>query len=142
MLYFSHMQQSNRIWCLKILAGSLVLLFLVNLIAMQMHFYYIFPWFDILTHVMGGFSLGVLSLIISGAWEGKYHSGHIILSILLVTLAGGIGWEAIEFNLDRFLGAGLQMGVIDTLLDIVMDLVGAFLAYGMLRGRLRKEIQN
>lgn len=133
------MQQSNRTWCLKILAGSLILLFLVNLVGMKANLYYIFPWFDILTHAMGGFSLGVLSLIISGAWEGKYHSGHIILTILLVTLAGGIGWEAIEFNLDRLVGAELQMGVLDTLLDIIMDLVGAFIAYGVLRPRLRKE---
>ncbi len=136
------MQQTNRSWCLKILGGSLVLLFLVNLLGMQVHLYYIFPWFDILTHFMGGFSVGVLSLIISGVWEGKYHSGHIVLTILLVTLAVGIGWEAIEFNLDRFIGAGLQMGTWDTIMDIIMDLVGAFAAYGVLRGRLRKELQT
>ncbi len=136
------MQQSNRTWCLKILAGSLILLFLVNLVGMQTNLYYILPWFDILTHAMGGFSLGVLALIISGAWEGKYHSGHIVLTILLVTLAVGIGWEAVEFNLDRLVGAELQMGTFDTLVDIIMDLAGAFIAYGVLGGRLRKELQK
>lgn len=136
------MQQSNRTWCIKILAITLILLFVLNFIAMRFHLFYVLPWLDTVLHFVGGFALGVLSLIVSAAWEGRYHSGHILLSIVLVTLLGAIAWEAIEFNLDRFTGLGLQESVLDTILDIIAAFVGAFAAYGALRPRLRREISQ
>lgn len=103
-------------------------LFLAQVLAQEFDIYWIYPSFDIPMHFLGGVCLGWLSVWFTIRFLGikALFSYAFLLIIALVTLFGGLVWEVFEFGLDKWLILKLQPSLIDTMLDLVMDLLGAY----------------
>ncbi|MEX0652090.1 MAG: hypothetical protein WD509_01710 [Candidatus Paceibacterota bacterium] len=103
----------------------LFLIAVLHISALQFSLYWVYSWFDIMMHFLGGVFVGLSAL-----WF-FFQSGHIkrtqtlqnvILVIAGAIIAVGVGWEVFEVL------AGIPMEanfVADTILDLVMDGIGA-----------------
>lgn len=115
---------------LRSLAISLAILLFFQGVSFATPIFYVFPWFDIPMHILGGMTLGFFGILIHAGIPALRKKPHAILMIVLLCgLIGGIGWELVEFNLDRFVGSALQTTMIDTIGDLFCDVFGAYLAY-------------
>jgi hypothetical protein len=111
------------------------------------NFYFKFWWWDSLLHLFSGFALG---LIVFGIMSVLYKTEKIktspffiCLIIFLITLSFGAIWEMFEFGMDSMFGMNMQksrdlcpnegycntrLGVIDTMIDFILDTIGALFA--------------
>jgi len=110
-------------------------------------FYYRFDWFDSLLHAISGLGLGFLGFLIP---YSLYKTGKLKTSPFFITLFGfcfalslGALWEIFEFGMDEIFETNMQkardldllygyfdtrLGVIDTMHDLILDALGAFIA--------------
>jgi uncharacterized membrane protein YjdF len=98
------------------------------------HLYWIFPWFDLLTHFIGGVWIGYATVwflygskyITPRLWAPKKAFLYILISVLSI----GILWELYEIIVHLIEDIPFEMGYLqDTCMDIVMDTLGAVSAY-------------
>jgi hypothetical protein len=110
---------------------SVWILLILQLFAMEFHLYWIFKWFDILMHGIGGIAVGFFMGALLVRFKPVVLSHHGLYIILVVggALFVGLAWESIELFLDLYMKAQVhQLSVSDTILDLVMDGVGAYIA--------------
>ncbi|KKQ34370.1 MAG: hypothetical protein US50_C0051G0008 [Candidatus Nomurabacteria bacterium GW2011_GWB1_37_5] len=118
---------------LKKIVVLIIFIFIVNTLAMKFHWYYTFWWFDLVMHFLGGFWVGLSALwliflrfkVINSLFLERLLPIFIVsfLSVLLV----GILWEFFEISIDTLITFNPQ-DLTDTLSDLVMDLIGSFVA--------------
>jgi hypothetical protein len=107
---------------------SLVVVALVAYLDHQarlLFWYWEYPWFDVLMHFLGGVAVGAFMV-----WVRDRFVPHLGVSIavLLGLLAVGVSWEIFEW----FAKAPTESDyVIDTAIDLGMDVIGAVLVIGM-----------
>jgi hypothetical protein len=109
-------------------ALSVISLALVNYAAMRFGWYYIFPWFDVLTHFWGGVAVGfgILALLERcGVTFDTFSHALIFLAIFFLV---AFGWEFYEIAVNTIFPR-YTFDSIDTLWDIVNDSLGALLAF-------------
>ena len=99
---------------------SLIILFLLSLIAERKGFYRSFSWLDKVMHFLGGFFVAMF-------WSGLTQFPLLIISL---TLLVGVAWEIYEYFLGIYklkrLGTKKYMTEIrDTVEDLFFDLLGA-----------------
>ncbi len=103
----------------------------INTIADQTHLYYLLWWFDIPMHIMGGLWVALMSLVIyyhTSYFKRKDRSVAFVISFALAsTMIIGLFWEVFEFSVEHFVKLN-DNGLLDTLKDLVDDLIGASLA--------------
>ena len=111
-----------------LLAALLYVILALHLLALYFHWYWMFWWYDILLHFLGGLWLGGTTL-----WFLQYVRqqpvGRIeqyILPVVAVVIIG-LGWELFEFSLDTFIIFRTN-DIIDTMSDLGMDVVGSLTA--------------
>src|SRR3989338_311161 len=122
-------------------AGSF---YILNLFADDL--YKIWWWFDILTHAMGGATIGILGIALHQWAEQRYGiikrpwwwSAIIILGFVALI---AILWEVYEYLLDIWvlMPQGLaksQPSLRDTIGDLVMGLLGGLIAILTFRKRI------
>lgn len=132
------MQKQTLRLCLSVFIGSLVVLGVLAWASYSYHLFYLIRWLDKVLHIVGGFSIGALAFVVSAFWEeGSYNRQHVLLTLVLLTLMIGIGWEALEFNMGRFTGDLMRSGALDTATDLFADVIGALCAFYVLHGRVR-----
>lgn len=120
------------------LIGLLVLagvVFVLNNIAQTYYLYWVYWWYDIMMHFLGGVLIGAI-----GVWGAfRIHPAMPQVHVLLVTLATigvvGIGWEVFEYMNGFYIGE--KAIVFDTILDLIMDTLGALIAFVILTPFLR-----
>jgi hypothetical protein len=104
--------------------GSVALL---HAVALNAYLYWLYPWFDIPMHFLGGTVAGFGFL----SWVGErlvpIRSRALLATLLFVALIG-IGWEVFEWYFD--LVDTLEY-VPDTIGDLFFDLMGGIVAYGL-----------
>ncbi len=123
----------------------LYVIFALHLTALYFHWYWIFWWYDILLHFLGGLWLGGTAL-----WFLKYVRNKDIFNnifsryvypIIFVTFIG-IAWEVFEFSLDTFIIFQTN-DIVDTISDLGMDVVGGLTASLLIKTReIRDGITN
>ncbi len=126
----------------------LVELFLSALVVAGLHYaaltfslYWTTDWFDILMHFLGGFVIGIGALFVfftSGyiaVTQTIRHRGVMLLMIVMSVLVVGLGWEVWEL-LAGFTDRFSQLG--DTVLDIIMDTLGAIAAFYYAKGKINE----
>ncbi len=112
--------------------ASLILVAVVHVIALELYLYWRFPWFDVPMHVLGGLcaALGYSILPFIGLRKrGRYET---LLWYIGAVLVIGIAWEVFEY------AAGISLVreanfILDTVLDLCMDLAGGLIGYGVAR---------
>ncbi len=106
-------------------------------------FYARFWWWDLVLHAASGFLLGVfgflLVYVLNEKEEIELHMKPSFVALFAFMFAVGLGalWEIFEFGMDVAFGLEMQHGLMDTMADLIVDVVGAaviaFLGYGYLR---------
>lgn len=102
-------------------AGIALVMALVQHYALIYYWYWTYWWLDIVMHTLGGVVVGLLvSTYVGRRW------GTVVLGVLIV----GLSWEVYEYVL------GLSLSepnfLMDSALDLLMDTIGGFIAYGMM----------
>jgi VanZ family protein len=99
---------------------SLVVLLLLHVYGMSQHWYLYFPFFDLITHFLGGMGIALSALYV------LKNPKHIIW----ITILAGIVWEIFEVYFD-IMGWPVSSRAykIDTAIDIVMDTLGALVVW-------------
>ncbi|MBP9701972.1 MAG: hypothetical protein KBD47_03280 [Candidatus Pacebacteria bacterium] len=97
-------------YILALVTSALVLS--LHLYGTEHALYFYYPWYDLLLHFLGGAALAFFILIFTKSWK-KALIGMLILAT---------GWEIFEYVLNI---AG-ENYIVDTTIDFIMDLIGAF----------------
>ena len=120
----------------RLLRMLFVLIWVITLIhvaAEMQYWYWTYRWLDLPMHVLGGMWVGLVALWLWYYSGYQHKTSRIAVSPLTVALVGGlvfgVAWEAYEF-LVWIIGAGLPVNyVTDSVLDLVMDVLGASIAF-------------
>ncbi|MFZ2555352.1 MAG: hypothetical protein WAZ27_03150 [Minisyncoccia bacterium] len=89
----------------------------VHIVALHLYLYWYFPWLDLLVHFSGGLWVALVS-----AWLLLMTRREPTLFVLIAcVIAIGIAWEVFEYTIGMSRGSTFVM---DTSLDILMDLLG------------------
>lgn len=122
------------------------------------NFYHKFWWWDSLLHFLSGIALGFAGFLILYILykTKKLKASPFLITVLVFSFAMAMGaiWEIFEFLMDEFFGFDMQkarnlcvegyycdsrVGVIDTMIDLILDALGALLActigYLFLKGK-------
>ena len=102
----------------------LCVLFVASLMAVlhgigtERAWYWTYRWFDIITHLLGGFSLGLLAALLYRNVRGS------VIFVLATVLLLIIGWEVFEVFFVSAAVGDVWYGV-ETVKDVVAGFVGA-----------------
>lgn len=118
----------NRPLVKEIVVLSIVVAVLY-LLGLKFFLFWTTDWFDILMHFLGGLLIGLIGLFIfytsSLVPIPKNHTLTIKLLTLGFVLAVGLAWELWEV----FVGfTNVLEDQVDTIVDLIMDMVGALFA--------------
>lgn len=97
---------------------------LINWLAMEFHWYYFLPWFDIPMHFLGGFWVAILFIFLLPLRKYSFKYVFLILSCVLFV---GVLWELFEITLNSITLRD-SFDRIDTISDLLFDLLGGFIA--------------
>lgn len=109
---------------LHILLGTLVVatsIAVLHQLALEHFLYWKLWWFDVLLHFLGGVLIGGIAFVFSDVYKTPR-----LLTLILILLIVGIGWEVFEWIFKLYDGA---WDPVDTAIDLAMDTLGAFLVY-------------
>lgn len=115
----------HRTKLLALLAYSIVFLAVVNFIAIRGDMYYLFWYFDMPMHFLGGLSAMYLICYVFYT-KVQLYTKLPIFYLLLGVLVIGLGWEVFEYIFLN-LYAGQPFSFSDSLSDIFFDLAGGSL---------------
>ncbi len=121
--------KKNR--ALHVAAFLVVGVFVLNLLATYLHLYWVFSWFDMLMHFLGGVAAGYLVYIILYKKASSLQQDSPVLFIFLIvggTLVIGFLWEILEVVLDTFFRSQLAPALSDSLSDLFFDALGGMVA--------------
>jgi hypothetical protein len=115
---------------LSILATLIIFVSIVNFLATKAMWYYIFWWFDMPMHFLGGL---VVALLISYIFYKTILQYPLIpvAYILLGVFVVGFGWEVFEYIFNNLI-AGQAWILLDTLSDLCFDLAGGMIGLLMI----------
>lgn len=109
----------------------LALLALLHHSALFFGLYWLYSWFDMPVHFLGGLWVGLAALWLLLRFAGDTVSrGRLAALILGSGIAVGAAWEVFEYNIG-LAPISHQVYVVDTVLDLSMDLAGALAAFGI-----------
>jgi len=126
---------------------AVILMVYAGIFLGEVHGYYsLFWWWDGLLHAISGVLLGItgflLVYVLNTSEKINLNLRPSFVAIFSVGFAVTLGviWEIFEFAMDYFLGTNLQeSGLVDTMWDLILDLLGALLAAILGFVYLRKE---
>ena len=90
-----------------------------------------FRWYDDVIHAFTSFAWTLLLVLFLYDAVLKGAKAHPVLYVLMVASIGiGLGavWEIIEWSYDRMIPGNVILGKTDTILDLILDFLGATLA--------------
>ena len=90
-------------------------------IGTERSWYWMYQWFDIITHLLGGFSLGLLAALL---YRKTSKCTLFALATVLVLI---IGWEVFEVLFVGTITEDVWYGA-NTVKDMITGLVGAYAA--------------
>jgi hypothetical protein len=91
----------------------------------------LYPYYDKIAHLIAGITVALIGftavLLLDRYTKNNFDRYVIILMIIMFTMAFGAFWEIFEFTMDTFFGTNLQHGNLDTMLDLIFDLLAAII---------------
>lgn len=121
---------------LRVLFVLIWVIAIVQVLAEQYYWYWTYRWLDILMHFLGGVWVGLGAI-----WLVHFAREHAnilqkLRPFVLAVLAGvvvGFVWEGYEYGVWVWTDTLPPNHVPDSLLDLVMDVLGAIAGYGLYR---------
>lgn len=96
-------------------------------------FYILYPWWDKFLHTGSGILLGLIGFLIVYIFNSeeriRMHLSPFFVALFSFLFAFSLGgfWEIFEFSADQFFGTTMQQnGLVDTMIDLSVDALGAF----------------
>jgi len=122
----------------------LIFIFAAEILGEIQDFYYRFPYWDTILHCTNGFlcaSIGLALInILNDSPKTAFNLSpfYVALAAFCFSMTIGVLWEFFEFAMDSFFHTNMQkdtllangyvdLGLIDTMQDLIVDFVGAFL---------------
>jgi hypothetical protein len=98
--------------------------------------YEAFPPLDTPMHLLGGLAIAFFfwtaySICARTGAFGRPNSTAIVVLTLTSVVASAVFWEFAEYLSDRYLGTNTQKGLEDTLLDMLLGIVGGSVFAGV-----------
>jgi len=91
-------------------------------------YYHFYPFYDKVAHLVSSITIAVLgfvaAVIMDRYTEIKMNRPLIVIFVIIFTMAIGSFWEITEFVSDNLFGTQLQVGLRDTMYDLIFDLAG------------------
>jgi len=122
--------QLHRQPLFRFLFALIALIAVLHIVAFKLHFYWQFWWFDMLMHFLGGLWVGLSALwfIFFSGYVGPFRArlfNTFAVSLFSIVVVGSV-WEFFEL----WIGFPTEENyTIDTTIDLIMDIVGAFTGY-------------
>ncbi len=95
-------------------------------------FYVRFWWWDILMHFGSAMGFGLIGfVIVFMLFQGdRFAAPHWVIAFFAFcfAMANGAIWEIFEFAIDQIFGMNMQKSAIDTMVDLIVNMIGALLA--------------
>ncbi len=119
-------------------AGAiLVIIFILSTLLVMLHnaalegsWYWKFPWFDLVMHFLGGLVFGCISVwILLRFFSEKHAFTYLVWWLCGIVFVVGISWEVFEYLADV---AFAEHYLLDTVSDMIMDLLGGLAALPLL----------
>lgn len=116
---------------ITLLLSTLITIAVVHTVSIEFYLYWKYLWLDIPMHILGGVAcaLGFSTLPYFGLKHASRYTS--MMWTILFTLCVGVVWEIFEFS------AGISQSepgfLIDTVLDLTMDVIGGIVGYGLVR---------
>jgi hypothetical protein len=120
---------------------SALFVFLSLFLGSAANLYYRYWWWDIVLHTSSGFLLGIIGFlavfVLNQTDRIPRGITPFFLCFFAVTFAVflGVVWEIFEFLIDRVWPAtnmqSLETGIVDTMVDLIVDLLGAVIVAAM-----------
>ncbi len=110
---------------------SLVVAAVINVAGYVWNLYDALPWFDEVIHGYTIFAMTLpIALLLYGVvlTGGRQYRLLLVLTIASIGLAIGALWEVAEWGYDQFTPTDDILGKTDTIIDLVMDTIGAVVA--------------
>lgn len=114
-------------------------------------FYERFWWWDVLLHGGSAVAFGLIGtiLVLLLLRGDKLNAPPLLVATLAFSFAVSIGaiWEIFEFFMDQTFGLNMQKsGLVDTMRDLIVDCIGAFIGalsgYTYLKGQEKGVLQR
>lgn len=119
----------------------------------EVHGYYLrYWWWDVVLHTGSGFLLGILGFLLvyvlneKKEIEMELNPKFIAMFAFLFAMGMGAIWEIFEFAIDQIFGTNMQKsmfndpsGLTDTMWDLIVDGIGAFVISILGWGYLSKK---
>ena len=126
------------------LVAAMLLAFLHGM-AIFLFLYSFYWWFDIPLHFLGGFCAGLVSLYFYSRFRlGNVRTRNffgVLEFAILGTIVVGLGWELFEYSAGITFNA-VGNHVLDTAKDLVMDILGGYVAYLYFIGKKFDKVHN
>lgn len=97
-------------------------------------YYERYPLWDTILHFQSGLLLGLLAYIaiyaLNAGSKKDLHLSPVFVSVFAVCFSSAVSvlWEIYEYGADTFFGYNMQRdGVVDTMHDLILNLVGALI---------------
>jgi hypothetical protein len=87
------------------------------------------PWLDVLMHLLGGLAIAccfarTLEVLARHDAAARVDGRLAALLVFALTCSAAVFWEFAEFVSDRYAGTTAQLGLEDTLLDLLLGIAG------------------
>ena len=113
----------------------------------EVHGYYVrFWWWDLILHASSGFLVGILGFLLVYVLNEKEEidldlkPGFVALFAFVFAIGFGTFWEIFEYGMDELFATNMQKnGLQDTMWDLIVNSIGAFIISILGWGYLRKE---
>ncbi len=110
------------------IAGPGLIILLLHILATILGWYEAIYWLDSPMHFLGGASIGIAAYYLlnyAGVESKQFHPKLMeIFLIISITALCAVAWEVMEFNFDFFFKTDMQPGMIDTMKDLCLGLLG------------------
>lgn len=119
-MLFSSNTFTRRLQALLLVLFVLSMIIILHYIGLSEKLYWSFWWFDIVTHTLGGFAVGLLTSLI--------YSGRFVWFSIIPILGVLISWELFEIFIVKIKILSVQQYIFDTGVDISVAIVAASFA--------------
>ncbi|MDC0598695.1 hypothetical protein OAP18_02490 [Gammaproteobacteria bacterium] len=127
---------------------AVIFLYLTLFLGEVQDYYVKYWWWDIALHTGSGFLLGILGFLLVYVLNEKkeielqLHPGFVAFFAFMFAMGMGAIWEIFEFFMDQMFKLNMQKsGLVDTMWDLIVDGIGAFvisfMGWGYLKTRDR-----
>ncbi|MEZ6209171.1 MAG: hypothetical protein R3B64_01175 [Candidatus Paceibacterota bacterium] len=106
-----------------------IFILVINILAMKGSLYFVFWWFDMPMHFLGGFWIGLITVLIFykkfsklGLTDNKKSIFVYLLSVIFI----GLLWEFYEYFLEIFIKFDFA-NIVDSISDMLFDIAGSIL---------------